>query len=204
MVRERVIWRQSAATEVQLRSESATPGDDQLVECVLAGDTAAFAMLVERHKRRVYGLAYRRLGNVADAEDAAQEAFVRAYTRLTTYRPGSRFDAWLLAITANWCTDLQRARRTMPLDPARGESGDGPDGGQSESPEVLILQAERGNEVREWLARLPEQYRAVLELRYWHELSYTEISAATAQPLSTVRMRLFRGRRLLASYLSAY
>ncbi|HEU5328482.1 MAG TPA: sigma-70 family RNA polymerase sigma factor [Thermomicrobiales bacterium] len=202
-MRERIPWRQTAATDVQVRNAPVTPADDLLVEQVLAGDTAAFAALVERHKRRVYALAYRRLGNAADAEDAAQETFVRAYTRLATYRPGSRFDAWLLAIAANWCTDLQRSRRTMPLDPARDGAAGGPSSGQSESPEALILQAERGNEVREWLARLPEHYRAVLELRYWHELSYTEISAATAQPISTVRMRLFRGRRLLATYLNA-
>lgn len=168
--------------------------DDELALRGAAGDGAAFVQLVERYKRPVYALAYRILGNSADAEDAAQETFVRAYTRLGTYQPGGRFGSWLLAITSHWCIDHLRRRRSVSLDSNSAvysflDSG--------ELPETLALRAERQDEVRQWLLGLPEAYRLVLILRYWHDLSYAEISAATGLPVSTVRMRLFRARQLL-------
>ena len=174
-----------------------TPSDDQLVALVATGDQAAFTTLVERYKRPVYTLAYRLLGNAADAEDAAQETFVRAYTRLSTYQPGGRFGSWLLAITSHWCIDYLRRRRAVSLDaiqatlalPATGDL-----------PETLALRAERRQEVQDWLAGLPESYRLVLVLRYWHELSYAEISATIGEPVSTVRMRLFRARQALGKF----
>jgi RNA polymerase sigma-70 factor (ECF subfamily) len=172
--------------------------DDSLVERVLVGDTAAFVLLVERYKRPVYTLAYRLLGNPADAEDAAQETFVRAYTRLTSYQPGSRFGSWLLSITSHWCIDFLRRRRAVSLDAAGIVNGEpiGPSTAD-EHPEALALQSERRREVRQWLASLPEPYRSVLVLRYWHDLSYAEISETTGLPVSTIRMRLFRARQLL-------
>lgn len=169
--------------------------DDTFVLRAIAGDTAAFVTLVDRYKRAVYSLAYRLLGNAADAEDAAQETFVRAYTRLTTYQPGSRFGSWLLSITSHWCIDFLRRRRAVSLDelevrPIADESGD--------HPEALAIRSERRDEVQRWLKALPEPYRAVLVLRYWHDLSYSEISDTTGLPVSTIRMRLFRARQLLA------
>jgi DNA-directed RNA polymerase specialized sigma24 family protein len=97
--------------------------DDQLVCRILDGDNAAFVALVERYKRPVYALAYRLLGNATDAEDAAQETFVRAYTRLTSYQLGSRFGSWLLSITSHWCIDFLRRRarsRSTQQGSARG------------------------------------------------------------------------------------
>lgn len=172
--------------------------DDSLVERALVGDTAAFVMLVERYKRPVYTLAYRLLGNPADAEDAAQETFVRAYTRLTSYQTGSRFGSWLLSITSHWCIDFLRRRRAVSLDAAGIVNAEpiGPSPAD-DHPESLALQSERQREVRQWLASLPEPYRSVLVLRYWHDLSYAEISETTGLPVSTIRMRLFRARQLL-------
>ena len=176
------------------------PDDDRLVALVTAGDQAAFATLVERYKRPVYTLAYRLLGNGADAEDAAQETFVRAYTRLSTYQPGGRFGSWLLAITSHWCIDFLRRRRAVSLDAIQSTlslpaSGD--------LPETLALRSERQREVQAWLASLPESYRLVLVLRYWHELSYDDISEAIGEPVSTERMRLFRARQALGKFHSA-
>lgn len=168
--------------------------DDELALRGAAGDGAAFVLLVERYKRPVYALAYRILGNSADAEDAAQETFVRAYTRLGTYQPGGRFGSWLLAITSHWCIDHLRRRRSVSLDSNSAVYGFLDSG---ELPETLALRAERQDEVRQWLLGLPEAYRLVLILRYWHDLSYAEISTATGLPVSTVRMRLFRARQLL-------
>ena len=172
--------------------------DDDLVSRVCAGDTAAFALLAERYQRPVYTLAYRMLGNRADAEDAAQETFVRAYTRLASYQPGARFGAWLLAITAHWCIDhLRRRRRTVSLEAVLGTL---PLPADSQSPEEQALRSEGRDEVQRWLARLPESYRLVLVLRYWHELSYSEISEVLGEPVSTVRMRLFRARQAFGKH----
>jgi RNA polymerase sigma-70 factor (ECF subfamily) len=174
--------------------------DDVLVMCILDGDTAAFTVLVERYKRPVYALAYRLLGNATDAEDAAQETFVRAYTRLASYQPGSRFGSWLLAITSHWCIDSLRRKRALSLEAAsEGRDDLGTPANAEEQPEAVVLHHERQHEVRTWLDQLPAPYRAVLELRYWHDLSYNEISETTGLPVSTVRMRLFRARQLLSS-----
>lgn len=187
-------------------SRSATPfvvatpisvddSDDVFVMRVLAGDANAFVALIDRYKRAVYSLAYRLLSNATDAEDAAQETFVRAYTRLNTYQPGSRFGSWLLSITSHWCIDFLRRRRAVSLD----EMEKSPIADSiSDHPEVLAIQSERRDEVQRWMNALPAPYRTVLILRYWHDLSYSEISERIGLPVSTIRMRLFRARQLLA------
>ena len=179
--------------------------DDQLVCRIMNGDSAAFVALVERYKRPVYTLAYRLLGNPTDAEDAAQETFVRAYTRLASYQLGSRFGSWLLSITSHWCIDFLRRRRAISLDAAGVGAGEMslPSNGE-EYPEAVALKTERQREVRAWLASLPEPYRSVLVLRYWHDLSYAEISETTGLPVSTIRMRLFRARQLLSKSREAH
>lgn len=173
------------------------PSDAELVERAQGGDLAAFARLVERHKRLVYGLAYRLLGDAADAEDAAQETFVRAYTRLCTYQPDGRFGAWLLAITSHWCIDFLRTRGRRGPTVALGRVPETERFiSQSDGPEEHALRGAGCDEVQGWLAELPHNYRLVLTLRYFHELSYNEIAATIGEPVSTVRMRLFRARAL--------
>ena len=182
-------------TGPQIEAES----DDQLVCRTLDGDNAAFVTLVERYKRPVYALAHRLLGNPTDAEDAAQETFVRAYTRLASYQIGSRFGSWILSITSHWCIDFLRRRRAISLDaPGTGVAETHLSGSADEYPETLALLSERQREVRLWLDSLPAPYRSVLVLRYWHDLSYAEISETTGLPVSTIRMRLFRARQLLS------
>ena len=184
-----------ATSFVPQSSSLAGDSDDTFVLRALSGDANAFVTLVERYKRAVYSLAYRLLSNATDAEDAAQETFVRAYTRLNTYQPGSRFGSWLLSITSHWCIDFLRRRRAVSLDELEVRPvADA----VSEHPETLAMQSERRDEVQRWLNSLPAPYRAVLVLRYWHDLSYTEISEKTGLPVSTIRMRLFRARQLLA------
>jgi RNA polymerase sigma-70 factor (ECF subfamily) len=175
--------------------EAALLEDDLLVARTLAGERAAFGTLVERYKRPVYHLALRLLGNPVDAEDAAQEAFVRAYVRLASYQQGSNFKAWLLAITAHWCIDQQRRRKPLSLDAV---AADEPALATADEPESQFLSVERQSEVQSRLANLPEHYRQVLVLRYWEDLSYAEVGRTLGQPTSTVRMRLFRAHRRMA------
>ncbi len=169
------------------------------LECVAratAGDLGAFDDLVERYQRAVYNLAYRMLGNAADAEDAAQETFLRAYASLSSYQATRKFGTWLLSITSHWCIDRLRRRKVISLEFLQDISLVG---GLSDGPESEVMAREHERDVQRWLGLLPEAYRLIIVLRYWHDLSYNEIAEVTALPLSTVRMRLFRARKLLAA-----
>lgn len=163
------------------------------------GDKAAFGFLIEAYQTPVYNLAYRMLNNSGEAEEAAQEAFIRAYTRLQTYNPDHKFSTWMLSITSNYCIDLIRKRRALllsideplPAHPAlMSEKAKGPEGQM-----VLSQQQEM---VQSLLQELPDEYRETVVLRYWYELSYEEIAEMMDTTVSAIKSRLFRARKRLA------
>ena len=171
-----------------------------LTRQVLAGDQSAFAALVERYSGAVYNQAYRMLGDSGDAEDAVQEVFLRAYRRLDTFDPERRFVTWLLSIGSNYCIDRLRRRRFnwLTLDDVvfwlpSTEAG----------PERSALRAERRDMVQQALQQLPDTYRGVAVLRYWHDFSYLEIAEALRLTEATVKTRLHRARKMLAEALAA-
>ncbi len=172
------------------------------IEQARGGDQAAFANLVELYQRPVYNLAYRMLGSTQDAEDAAQETFLRAYVQLDTYQPERRFASWLLSIAAHYCIDQLRRRRFtwLPLDNL--PFLDWLSGGEVE-PEGATLQREERDQVRQLLTRLPANYRLVIVLRYWYDLSCQEIADVAGLTESAVKTRLYRAREMLAQGLSA-
>ena len=172
------------------------------IEQAQGGDQAAFANLVELYQRPVYNLAYRMLGSTQDAEDAAQETFLRAYVQLDTYQPERRFASWLLAIAAHYCIDQLRRRRFtwLPLDNL--PFLDWLSGGEVE-PEGATLQREERDQVRQLLTRLPANYRLVVVLRYWYDLSCQEIADVAGLTESAVKTRLYRAREILAQGLAA-
>lgn len=163
------------------------------------GDQTAFGKLIEAYQRPVYNLAYRMLNNPGEAEEAAQEAFIRAYTRLHTYNPTHKFSTWMLSITSNYCIDLIRKRRALllsidePLPPHPALMSDGKKG-----PEAQMEINEQQEMVQSLLQELPEDYREAVVLRYWHELSYEEIAEMMDTSVSAIKSRLFRARRQLA------
>jgi RNA polymerase sigma-70 factor (ECF subfamily) len=174
--------------------------EQQCVARAMAGDIGAFERLVVLYQRPVYNLAYRMLGDAGDAEDAAQETFLRAYANLSAYEPKRRFASWLLSITAHWCIDRLRRRIKMALE--------FPDdiaalGGRDEGAEAAAIAREEEREVRRSLGALPAPARLMIVLRYWHDLSYAEIAEVTGLPVSTVKMRLLRARRSLAARYGA-
>jgi len=180
-----------------------TLSDTALVEMSLADNQDAFSMLVERYKDAVQNLAYRMLGNVTEAEDVTQEAFVRAYTQLATYKPVHKFSTWLLSIASHLAIDQLRRRRflALPLE-------DVPflewivDAGTS--PEQSALQGEQQDEIQTYLSRLPYKYRMVIVLRYWYDLSYEEIAKMLSLTPALVKARLHRARELLARYMQQH
>ncbi|MBF6590591.1 MAG: sigma-70 family RNA polymerase sigma factor [Ktedonobacterales bacterium] len=171
--------------------------DGTLVRRTLAGDQEAFAALVEKYKDPVFNVAYRMLSNPTEAEDVAQEAFVRAYTQLRTYKENHRFSTWLLSITSHLAIDHLRRRRflALPLENVpflewMADSGVGP--------EQAALDGETSDEMQRILSTLPPKYRAVLVLRYWYDYSYEEIGDMLHLTSALVKARLHRARELVA------
>ncbi|MCZ7543901.1 MAG: sigma-70 family RNA polymerase sigma factor [Anaerolineae bacterium] len=175
--------------------------DREIVTRVLDGDVDAFAGLIEAYQQPVFNLAYRMLGEANEAEDAAQEAFLRAYRNLHRYDMSRSFKTWLLSITSNYAIDRLRRRRLSwlsidePLPPHPALTSDAPD------PEGAVIDGERADLVQDLLAKLPDDYRMVVTLRYWYDYSYAEIAEMTDSTESAVKSRLFRARRALAEML---
>jgi RNA polymerase sigma-70 factor (ECF subfamily) len=168
------------------------------VDQALRGDRTSFAQLMHRYAGAVYNLAYRMLGNTEDAEDASQEIFLRAYTRLESFDRQRRFSTWLLSVGSNYCIDRLRRRRFswLTLDDAAFAQPS-----KERSPERIALDHEQQAIVQQALQQLPENYRMVTVLRYWSDLSYEEIANVTGLPESTIKTRLHRARHMLAKAL---
>ena len=168
------------------------------IEQTLRGEQVAFGQLMHRYAGAVYNLAYRMLGDAQDAEDASQEIFLRAYTRLTSFDPTRRFSTWLLSIASNYCIDRLRRRRFawLTLDDVAFSLPS-----YERSPERSALDREERDRVQAALRRLPDHYRLVLVLRYWQEMSYNEIAQVTGLTESALKTRLHRARHMLAEAL---
>ena len=171
------------------------------IEQALEGDRVAFGHLVQAYERPVYNLTYRMLGDPAEAEDAAQETFVRAYTKLATFQPERKFVNWLLSIASHHCIDRLRRRGRAPqlsLDgplPPQWTISDSP------RPEQEVSRKQERERVRNALDSLPPDYRAAVILRYWYNLSYREISNVMNTTESAIKSRLHRARRMLGQQL---
>ncbi|MFZ5915494.1 MAG: RNA polymerase sigma factor [Chloroflexota bacterium] len=173
---------------------------DQEHEWVLlarGGDTEAFSRLVEAYQKPVYNLAYRMLGNSTEAEDAAQETFIRVYTRIHTYDPARKFSSWLLSIASHYCIDRLRRRR-MTLLSLEDVAFTGHLASNEEQPEDAIARDQKETQVQRLLDTLPEDYRAAVVLRYWYDLSYSEIATMLETTESAIKSRLFRARQMMA------
>lgn len=172
------------------------------IEEARAGNKQSFSRLVEAYQRPVYNLTYRMLGTPEEAEDAAQEAFLRAYARLGQYDPNHKFSTWLFSIANHHCIDRLRKRRKTFI-----SIDDNPvlQNLQNESPEPEenVLDAEQASELQALLSQLEPEYRTPLILRYWEECSYEEIAQSMDLTVSAVKSRLFRARKQMAELYAA-
>ena len=173
------------------------------LEQALQGDQVAFGHLVRAYERPVYNLTYRMLGDAAEAEDAAQETFLRAFSKLATYQPERKFVNWLLSIASHHCIDRLRRRGRAPqlsLDgplPPMWTVSDAP------RPDEAASKNEQREQVRQVLDTLPSEYRAAVILRYWHGMSYQEIAQTMKTTVSAIKSRLHRARRMMARQMQA-
>lgn len=163
---------------------------DELVRRAQRGHRAAVEELLAHYRQPVYALALTFLKDPSLAEDAAQEAFVRIFSRLVTLENPKRFKSWCLTITANYCRDLLRRKRplTVPLDSAPEPAGQAPTEG---NPRLL-----------EALGNLTEPLRRALLLRDVEGFSYDEIAQIQQVPVGTVKSRIFEARRKLRKWMS--
>lgn len=160
-----------------------------------AGDTDAFERLVRCYQTAVYNLAYRMLGDRMEAEDAAQETFIRAYQGLEGFDMARPFKTWLLSIAAHHCIDrLRRRRPTVSLDEVQLSAA-------SADPESAILRREVREQVQRLLDRLSPADRAVVVLYYWYDGSLAEIAEMLGTSASAIKSRLYRARRQMAEAL---
>lgn len=171
--------------------------DSALVAAVMDGDVNAFAQLFSRYKKPLYNAAYRITGNRQDALDATQSAFANAYAALAGFDRDRSFFSWIFRIVINESTDVAR-RREAQLEPemAEGLLEMRPD------PEASLHDSESDREVRRAIQQLKPDYRVVIVLRHFLDLSYSEIADAVGVPEKTVKSRLFTARQSLKEMLT--
>lgn len=184
-----------AYTCMNPRSEILPNHEGEWLRLAREGDAAAFANLVDMYAKPVYNLCYRMLGNPQDAEDAAQEAFLRAFRNLQRYDPQRKFATWLLSIAANYCIDQHRRVKPQALELDEGpyELAD-----KGLGPERQTLARELQDEVQALLAGLPPRDRAAVVLYYWYDYSYAEIARQLSISEGALKTRMHRVRRSLA------
>ena len=177
-----------------------------VIQRVLGGDVNAFEALLTAYEKNVYNLALRMTANPEDAADMTQEAFIKAYNSLDSFRGDSKFSVWLYRIVSNVCLDFlrRRSRRgtvSLSLEDEDGEDVqlDIPD--DSQSPEALLERRMTREAVQRGLDALPEDARQILLLREIQGLSYEEIAEALQLEAGTVKSRIFRARKKLCAFL---
>ena len=184
-----------------------TEQEKKLIAKARGGDTDAFADIVRDNEKLLYNLALRLLANREDAADAVQEAFLKAFTGLGTFRGESKLSSWLCRILNNACVDILRKRKeTVPL--GDGDAGEGEAAFRLEIPDerfdpvAVIEKTDLRRRVRAAVTLLPEDFKAPLLLREYEGLSYAEIAEALELDVNTVRTRIFRARKKLCAILA--
>ena len=165
--------------------------DARLVRETLAGNLKAFEQLVDRYQKQIYNVAYRITGNAADAEDVAQNAFLKAFERLHSFNPRFKFFSWLYRIAVNEALNSEKRQRyhdTLDESTLAGEA--------------MEEHVDRDGIIQRCIQRLRPDHRSVLVLRHFEDLSYEEIAETLHLPVKTVRSRLFTARTVLRELLT--
>jgi RNA polymerase sigma-70 factor (ECF subfamily) len=172
--------------------------DQEIIRRVLAGEKKAFADLVNRHKDKAMTLAMRMLKNREDAEEALQDAFVRAFHALPRFEWKASFSTWFYRIVYNVCaTALSKKEEAYEVSLQDGDQGEIEIPSDEPAPDVEYESTEFQEIVTEEIGKMPEAYASVLTLFFVQEMSYEEIATVTDFPLGTVKVRLFRARMML-------
>ena len=183
--------------------------DRSLVERILGGDRDLFGVLVSRYEKRVINYVYRITHRYEEAHDLAQEIFVKVYLALDRYDPKYQFSTWLFRIAQNSAIDALRKRSIVEVPLARPTEEE-PGGKEREfaddgiSPYRALKNKQLSAAIDEAVQNLPSDYRELIQLRHFAELSYEEIATMKKLPLGTVKNKLFRARNLLKDALGTF
>ncbi|TKB64099.1 MAG: sigma-70 family RNA polymerase sigma factor [Nitrospira sp.] len=184
--------------------QQAVADDAELVARSLRQDHEAFGQLIDRHASVIVNLAYRMVGNRAEAEDLAQEAFLAAFKALSTFRADSKFSTWLYRIASNKCKDWLRTKR-----PGMGQQDVDIDEvldshvAEEQTPERLLSQQQVALELEQAIQRLPPLYREAFVLKHVEGLSYEEMAEILGVNGDTLKMRVYKGRLQLSRELAS-
>ena len=193
---------------MEINSDSLSPKarlDIDLVEHAIAGNQKAYAELMERYREPIYFMLLKMVNNASDAEDLTIEAFGKAFKNIKQYTTNFAFSTWLFKIASNNAIDFMRRKKlnNISIDETMHDSDMIPVNIRSEqpTPEESMISEQKIMMLRKIVSSLKPRYRRLVELRYFHEYTYEEISAEMGLPIGTVKAQLFRARELLQELL---
>ncbi len=188
--------------------EATRATDEELVAAILDGEAALYTDLVQRYQGRLVNYLNRFLGNVDESQELSQEVFLKVYRALDRYNPRYRFSTWLFRVAQNAAIDLLRKRRLKLVPMQRvgfdGEARDREFPSEERDPYRVLRNLERRDAIGAAIDTLKDEYRELIQLRHFAEMTYEEIAEFKGMPLGTVKNKLFRGRRLLKARLAEY
>jgi len=180
-----------------------TRTDMELIESCLSGSQECFTELVNRYKNLVYSIILRMTKDNDEASDLAQDVFIKVYKNLSSYTSAFRFSTWIMRITSNHVIDHHRKKKLDTISLEAHMTDTGFSGGTVSSPESIYVKKEQTERINKIVAQLPDMYKIPVVLYHQEGLSYQEISDKTGEPLSKVKNRIFRGRKLLKGMIEA-
>ena len=177
--------------------------DKALVQMVIGGRSEAFDALFARHRDAIYAMLLKSTGSSNEADDLMQEAFMKAYLKISLYNADYDFGAWIYTIARNTFVDYNRTLKNkainpqnIPLENSSAAQASAP------TPEEYIINAQQRNQIERYIAMLPEDYRRLFELRFLDEYSYEEIAEKLEKKLGTVKTRIFRVRNMMCRLIT--
>ena len=172
--------------------------EERLIQKAARGDARAFNELMSGQERRMYAVALRMFGNKEDAEDCMQEAMIRIYRSIASFKAQSTFSTWVYRITMNTCLDELRRRKNKPSTSLDGllDTGWSPSD-ERDTPEEHAVRAEARTSIQQFIQELPEDMRSAIVLRDIQGLSYEDIAEALNTNVGTIKSRISRGREKL-------
>jgi len=177
--------------------------DELLVEQVKKGNIKAFRDLVKRYERYILNLVYRTIGDTNEAEDIAQEVFIKVYKSIRSFKGESKFSTWISKITVNLCMDKLREKVKNKEKNIGEEAWNLFSQPESFNPEIMAERHELQETIKKAIESLPDELRVVFALRELESFSYNEIGEMLSIPIGTVESRLYRARMKLRAYLKA-
>jgi len=175
--------------------------DFELIQSVIAGDSECFGELVNRYKNLVYSIIFRQTRDSEEAHDLAQDVFLKIYKNLNRYTPEFKFSTWVMRITGNHIIDMHRRKKYETVSYEEYTEGGAEIAGAA-SPETEVIKRDQAERIGKIVSGLPDMYRIPVVMYHLEGLSYQEIAEKVGEPLSKIKNRIFRGRKMLKALLA--